>query len=122
MKSWKDLPYWGRGAFMGVVVCIIFIFFQTTVIPEYFYNTCGNTFCMSPFAQVVESFYNATLFPVLFSIAAPVLLSSQAILNITALAYYFFGGAFFGLIYGKIRHGKDTIHPPRHHSQVSLQR
>jgi|GEM_PF-6456666 len=109
MKSWNDLPYWGRGAIIGVILCVAFIFFQTAIVPQYFYHVCDTSYCVSSFAQSIESFYNITLIPLLWSLAAPVFLSSQIALNISAMIYYIIVGAFFGLIYGKIRHGKGVV-------------
>ena len=112
MKFYGRTPYWARGAFVGVFFYAIFFLFQIILIPKYFYYPCGNAFCMNIFAEIVQNIYHITLFPLSHSSIAILTLNSQMAFNILALVYYFFVGSFFGLLYGKIRHGKDTIHPP----------
>ncbi len=100
-NHWNTWPYWAKGGSVAVAIAFVFIVFQLVLVPGLFYTTCGTVACVMPFARFIENVFTNSMMPLWSSPLANPMLNYQAIYVLAALAYYFFIGAFVGLMIEK---------------------
>ncbi len=102
-NHWKTWPYWAKGGSIGSLIAFLFIVFQFVMVPSIFYQTCGTSSCMMPFAKFIEDIFTNSLMPLWSSPLATPMLNNEAVYVIAALLYYLVIGAFIGLMIEKSR-------------------
>ncbi|GEM_PF-1841624 len=100
-NHWETWSYWAKGGSISIAVALGFIVFQLVLVPHVFYKTCGTVACMMPVARFIENIFTNSLMPLWSSPLANLMLNYQFIYVLAALAYYFFIGAFIGLMIEK---------------------